>query len=116
MDMSKLNKDPRQCIGGVSIFSGRPDPLWNVREDIAKKLEKIWKSLERWEGEHPSVPQLGYRGCFLRCKPGIEWLAYNGVVTRKIGRKYESRIDKNRSFERLLLDSAPKGILPEGIL
>lgn len=112
MDILKLNKKFKECIGGASIFSGRPDPTWNVGEKVAKKLEEIWGSLEPWTGKHPSSPPLGYRGCFLRCKPDIEWFAYKGVVTLKIYKVSESRIDKDKKFERVLLSSAPKGLLP----
>jgi len=42
-----------------------------------------------------------------------EWFAYGGVVTLKTGGQPESRQDKNRNFERLVLASAPKKLLPE---
>jgi hypothetical protein len=112
MGISKLNNTFKECIGGASIFSGRPDPTWIVGEEVVKKLEKVWDSLEHWTGEHPPAPPLGYRGSFLRCEPDIEWSAYEGVVTRKTVQGSESRIDKNKNFERLLLYSAPKGLLP----
>jgi hypothetical protein len=112
MGISKLNETIKECIGGASIFSGRPDPTWSVGEEVAKKLEKIWGSLEPWTGEHPSAPPLGYRGCFIRCKPDIEWFAYEGVVTLKTPDGSESRIDKGKKFEKLLLSSAPEGLLP----
>jgi hypothetical protein len=41
-----------------------------------------------------------------------EWFAYGGVVTLKAGDPPESRQDKNRAFERLVLASAPRGVLP----
>lgn len=106
----------KECIAGALIFSGRPDPTWNVSEKVVKKLEKIWNGLPGWGDKLPSAPPLGYRGCFIRCKLDIEWFAYGSVVTMKIVKEHESRMDKNRNFERLLLDSAPEGILPEGIL
>jgi hypothetical protein len=116
MGILKSNKSQKGCIGGAFIFSGRPDPVWDVGQGIAEKLEGIWKSLEQTTDEPQLAPRLGYRGCFLRCKPDIEWFAYNGVVTMKTARRHEARLDNSRNFERLLLDSAPKGILPEGIL
>ena len=112
MGMSKSNKKAKECIGGASIFSGRPDPTWDVGVELVKKLEKMWKSFERWTGVPPAAPPLGYRGCFLRCKPNIEWFAYKGIVTLKTPEGSESRIDKDKNFERLLLSSAPKGLLP----
>jgi hypothetical protein len=116
MDISKLNKKPEKCIAGASIFSGRSDPIWDVDEEVVKKLGEIWDSLDNWTSEHPSAPPLGYRGCFLKCEHDREWFAYSGVITLKSAGKLESRLDPNRDFERLLLNSAPKGILPEEIL
>jgi len=116
MGTSKLNKNPPKCIAGASIFSGRPDPIWDVGEEAVKKLEEIWNKLSPLKGRLPSAQPLGYRGCFIRCKPDIEWFAYGGVVTMKTVKGHESRMDENRDFERLLLDSAPEGILPKGIL
>lgn len=106
----------KECIAGALIFSGRPDPTWNVSETVVKKLEKIWNRLSGWGDALPSAPPLGYRGCFIKCKPDMEWFAYNGVVTMKTVKGHESRTDKNRAFERLLLDSAPEGTLPGEIL
>ena len=42
-----------------------------------------------------------------------EWFAYGGVVTLKGGERPVSRQDKNRTFERLVLASAPKKLIPE---
>lgn len=116
MDTLRSNKEHKDCIGGAFVFSGRHDPTWQVGEAVVKKLEKIWNGLSPLKGGLPSARPLGYRGCFIRCKPDIEWFAYGGVVTMKTVKGHESRMDKNRNFERLLLDSAPEGILPEGIL
>jgi hypothetical protein len=116
MDILRSNKEHKVCIGGAYIFSGRPDPTWEVGEVVLKKLKKIWDGLSEWVGELPSTPPLGYRGCFIGCKPDIEWFAYGGIVTLKTVEGRESRMDKNRNIERLLLYSAPEGILPEGIL
>ncbi|KAB2834765.1 MAG: hypothetical protein F9K48_05675 [Candidatus Brocadia sp.] len=112
MDISKLNKGQKSYKGGIYIFSGRPDPTWQVEEVIAQRLEELWDLLEPLAGECPFAPPLGYRGCFLRCANDHEWLAYDGVVTLKTGGGCESRKDKDRKFEKLLLSSAPKGIFP----
>ena len=116
MDILRSNNEHKVCIGGAFIFSGRPDPTWEVEEVVLKKLKKIWNGLSEWAGELPSAQLLGYRGCFIRCKSDLEWFAYGGVVTLKTVEGRESRMDKNRNIERLLLDSAPEGILPKGIL
>jgi len=101
---------------GALIFSGRPDPTWRVGEEVRKKLEGIWNGLPEWGGELPPPPPLGYRGCFIICKPYKEWFAYGGIVTMKTTTRHEFRRDKDRNIEKLLLDSAPEGILPKGML
>ena len=45
-----------------------------------------------------------------------ERFVFNKVVTMKRMGRSESRSDKDRKFEKLLLDSAPKGIFPDSIL
>lgn len=46
----------------------------------------------------------------------IDWFVFQKVVTMKKRGRFESRSDKDRKFEKLLLDSAPKGIFPDSIL
>ena len=113
MGILKLNKNPEKCIAGASIFSGRPDPIWDVSASLLEKLKGIWEALEVFTGEPPIAPPLGYRGCFLKCLPDKEWFAYGGVVTLKTRKKAEIRIDRARIFEKTLLASAPQGTLPE---
>lgn len=97
---------------GVSVFSGRPDPVWDVKPALAAKLERIWRSLKPEKIEPPPSPALGYRGCFLRGPRGREWFAFGGVVTLRTASRSESRRDLAKKFEQTVLASAPAGILP----
>lgn len=114
MDTSKLNNS-KKCIGGILIFSGRPDPFWSINEKHTKKLKEIWNSLNNFSGKLPVAPLLGYRGCFLQCSTELEFFAYNGFVTLKSNEEVETRSDKNRVFEKFLLSTAPEGTLPDNI-
>jgi hypothetical protein len=78
-----------------------------------EQLEGIWEALQLFTGKPPIAPPLGYRGCFLKCPPALEWFAFGGVVTLKTRKKTESRIDKVKAFEKLLLASAPPGMFPD---
>ena len=98
--------------GGASVFSGRPDPLWDVKPSLAVRLERIWRGLKPDHVDAPPFPALGYRGCFLRGPRGREWFAFGGVVTLRLARRSESRRDPSKKFERALLASAPPGFLP----
>lgn len=116
MGMSGSHEQRRSWRGGAFVFSGRPDPVWAVPEEAARKLEEVWKSLEPWPGPHPPRPPLGYRGAFLQEDDLRQWVAFQGVVTLHFLGKSESRGDPGRVFERLLLETSPKGTLPGGLL
>ncbi|MFB3889644.1 MAG: hypothetical protein ACE14S_09155 [Candidatus Bathyarchaeia archaeon] len=117
MGISKFSEQPHPCIGGALIFSGRPNPTWQVSEKVAQKLKETWNELEPLRGKHPSAPAMGYRGCFLRCDAEKkEWFAYKGMVTLWAGDIYQFRKDTKRRFERQLLSSAPPATVPSSIL
>ena len=101
-----------QFVAGASVFSGRPDPTWPVDAEFADRLWQLWNSLPTHDGSLPAAPPLGYRGCFLREETGVEWFAYRGVVKFTSPPHSETRADKERQFERLLLSSAPAGLIP----
>ena len=114
MDISKSVKNS-ECIGTVIIFSGRLDPNWNIDQSIVNKLKELWNVMEPYHGDLPTPPLLGYRGSYMKCDD-TERFVFNKVVTMKRMGRSESRSDKDRKFEKLLLDSAPKGIFPDSIL
>lgn len=105
-----------ECIARALVFSGRPDPTWKIEEPIVKELEKIWDSLVAMHGEPPSASPLGYRGCLIKCKSDIEWFVYKNLVTLKRSGKTESRDDDYRLFEKLVLSSAPEGLVPPSLI
>jgi hypothetical protein len=96
----------------VSIFSGRDDPQWRVPTGTVRRLKELWRQLERSEGAPPLAPPLGYRGSTLDCGTQGRWFAYGGVVASDDA----FRRDPERKFERLLLGSAPDGLIPAEIL
>jgi len=101
------------CTGTAFVFSGRPDPEWPVPSDARTRLHAIWSALTPAASAAPLAPPLGYRGCALRCPPGDEWLAYGGVVSHAAASGVvDRRHDRERAFERLLLSTAPNGVLP----
>jgi hypothetical protein len=99
-------------IAGAVLFSGRRDPVWSVTPTFARKLVHLWTVLPATGDAMPDPPPLGYRGCFLRRPDGGEWRAYRGVVEGRSDAGREVRVDHERAFERLLVGSAPPGLLP----
>jgi hypothetical protein len=111
--MSKLIRKKEKWIAGAFVFSGLPDPTWSVNRKLVKKLENIWNLLETLSDKFSSPPTLGYRGCFVRNNnANREWFVYGVVVTLKMNDSSESRLDIQYRFEKLLLSSAPIGLLP----
>lgn len=115
MVTSRSNRRSR-CIGGALIFSGRADPTWPVNDVAVAELRKTWDLLAPTQGAVPAASLLGYRGCFLRLPSGLEWTAHKGVVTLKTDDQIESRRDVDRKFEKMLLETAPEGVLPTPLI
>ena len=97
------------------MFSGRLDPTWPVSDRTVARLNAIWDSLRRHAGAAPVAPALGYRGCWLRDGRGREWFACGGVVTEREGDREERRADRGKAWEKELIGSAPRGVLPDGM-
>jgi len=120
MATSKSGSKRTAWSAGASVFSGRPDPVWEVKPALAARLEKIWSHLAPSDVEPPPQPVLGYRGCSIKGPRGREWFAFGGVVTLRSSRlsksstkaRSESRRDPAKKFERTLLTSAPVNLLP----
>ncbi len=61
------------------------------------------------------LPGLGYRGVSMLCLHDEEYIAFGGHVKKKVGNSVELKKDAEQLFEKLLLSTAPQGILPKGI-
>jgi len=109
----RIAERPRRWVGRASVFSGRPDPEWEVPGDLASELTSLWSRLPA-ELVHRSEPGgLGYRYCSLSSPDRRRrWVAFDGVVRYESAEGSELRRDEGREFERKLLGSAPKGVLP----
>jgi hypothetical protein len=116
MAISKSSKQVTGWTAGALIFSGRPDPVWTIKQRTPRRLEMLWASLPPWSGPIPSAPVLGYRGCFVKSGDSREWFAYRDLVTLRAQGSSESRKDHHRRFEELVLASAPKGMIPASFI
>lgn len=97
---------------GASVYSGRPDPEWDVDQVLVKRLLEMWDQMKPWHGPPPRPPGLGYRGVVLRSSEGKRFSAYQGAVELAVGDTVLVRRDTGRDFERLILQSAPPNTLP----
>ena len=96
------------------VFSGLRDPQWRVPDAVVKKLLAIWDDLPASSNVPPSTARLGYRGAVLRSPSGSEWTAFAGTVSLRSNNVISTRDDQAGRFEKTLLSSAPRGVLPEG--
>lgn len=117
MVTSKSGSNVQGWTAGAHLYSGRRDPVWNISERMVKQLLALWESLLS-AGEEKQVHPggLGYRGLFLRGGDKREWVAFNGLVSLRTSAGVQVRKDAAREFEKTLLSSAPKGLLPEGLI
>jgi hypothetical protein len=104
-------------LASVLIYSGRPDPVWELPSRIADALQEYWKQLPPLvEEQLPPSSLLGYRGCHFMTSEREEWNAFDGVVMRKKNGISEVRYDQKRFFEKMLIKSSPTGMIPNGII
>jgi hypothetical protein len=97
-------------VAGARIFSGRPDPTWEVPEEEAERIVSVWERLPPAREPAKDSPALGYRGCWLRARDERWWDAVGGVVTSG----GDARADVGGSVERAILATAPDDALPAG--
>jgi len=86
----------------LDVFSGRPNPRWELDEPTANPLRRLLSELDVTGATAPEPPGLGYRG-FVVAEDGRELRAYNGYVTGSS----VVLADPARSVERFLLAQLP---------
>jgi hypothetical protein len=98
----------------LNVFSGRPNPRWRLDEEQARELDQLLGSLETLP-EGKAERKLGYRGFLILNEPKPEngpvekARIFHGVVERPEG----ALLDRDRSLERWLLESAGPALPPE---
>ena len=86
----------------LDIFSGRPNPSWELDEPSIRRLREVQRGLPEAPTSSPKPLGLGYRGFVYRLD-GTSWRALHGTV---IGTGTTLH-DPDRLVERLLFDSLP---------
>jgi hypothetical protein len=89
----------------LDIFSGRPNPQWQLSEDLAAQVVRLLESLELAASHNrPNPPGLGYRGFRLSDPGGLHYWAYGGLVVGGT----TVLADPTRMLERFLLEHLPE--------
>lgn len=86
----------------LDVFSGRPNPRWELDERSVRRLVDIHRQLTAIVRPSAEPPGLGYRG-FRYVVDDVAWRAWNATV---LGGGL-ALADPDRSVERLLLDRLP---------
>lgn len=86
----------------LDVFSGRPNPTWQLDETQARDLTSRHRGLAETTDRPPEPPGLGYRG-FLYSLDGNAWRAWKGFVSTQD----RALADPARSVERTLLAGLP---------
>ena len=106
-------RQPARWVGRASVFSGRPDPVWEVPDEVASGLIDLWSRLPAEPRPRSEPGGLGYRFSALSSSDRQRrWVAFGGVVRYESPVGSELRRDEGGEFERRLLGSAPAGLLP----
>lgn len=87
---------------GLDIFSGRPNPEWQLDEAAAGEVRRRLVALRPSPTRAADPPGLGYRG-FTCTDPGDTWRVFKGTVIRRT----DVLADPGMTIERFLLDSLP---------
>jgi hypothetical protein len=86
----------------LDIFSGRPNPTWELDERASGRLREAHAALLQTTVPPPELPGLGYRGFVYRLDD-VAWRAFRGSVSN--GRR--TLADPDRSIERLFAGWLP---------
>lgn len=118
MGTSRSNSSPA-WIAGASLFSGRPNPSWQLDAAHVAQLIAIWDELKpaaKASAAEDAGAHLGYTGCYISNDAGDRWTARNAHVIHQCANTVEDRDDPLRRFEHAVLQSAPSGLLPPNLI
>jgi hypothetical protein len=101
-------RDSPTTTVSLGLYSGLPDPSWELSDEESTELTALLEALPRVDGS-PSSGGLGYHGFFIeRLTPeGMPRLlvAFEGTVSDPLSSHLSYLDDPERSVERFLLDT-----------
>lgn len=103
----------------LDVFSGRPNPRWNLTSQEAKEFVNRFQALPQHLERSAIEEGLGYRGLIVTeldepIQEYEEILVANGLVIAKQDRQSERFTDQNRRLEEWLLQTG-RGQLDEAL-
>jgi len=112
----KKNRKEQEWLCKAKLDFEESQPVWKLEKTRVSKLLDIWKSLKTTlDSPYKKPAYIGYQGTYLKSSDNSEWHIFNNTVTRHSNNTLETRIDRNRYFEKTILKSAPNGVLPDAL-
>ena len=98
----QLSGGANRMLVELDVFSGRPNPRWELDEQSSQQLRQVEARLTSTRQAPVEPPGLGYRG-FLYSDEGSQLRAYRGYLRTS----REVLADPTFSVEKFLLDRLP---------
>ncbi len=94
----------------VDMFSGRPNPHWELTVPESQEFARRFQSLSAHKGEGFVNEGLGYRGLIVResgeeVEGDRDIVIYQGLVVAKRQDKSQQFTDQNRALEKWLIQT-----------
>jgi len=97
----------------LEVFSGRPNPAWELSEQEASELARLHALLGHSPSDRPLPEGLGYRGFRVAPFQAHEQLiVWRDIVQVAQSGRASQWSDPDRSLERWLLDTARAHVEP----
>jgi hypothetical protein len=90
----------------ISLFSGRPNPQWNLTKQQADVWIQYWNKADLSEYAVPLASKLGYSGCRVQKNKHSYWVIFNSCVSFYDNDTVISKSDPGREMEFFLLHTA----------
>jgi hypothetical protein len=94
----------------ASIYSGRPDPRWEIDQDQVDRFMSLWQKAGLSQTEASTPSRSGYKGLRM-IGDEKQFIIYDEIITCIEKTRRTSKNDENRVIERFLLNTAPEKIL-----
>ncbi len=95
------------CTAEAFIFSGRPNPQWELDPEQMKSWMQQWEEASYSDSEVQRPPVLGYNGCRLQKDEHSYWIICNSYVSFYGTNTVINKRDDDRRMELWLLHTAP---------
>jgi hypothetical protein len=108
VNKNRRKKDVTILLGKISFKIS-----WKLNEQSKKKLlHSFSKRKFNYYKNIFKIPQIGYQGCLLNLPPDNIYV-FRNVIINKCKEILIMYSDNNRRFEKEILSTAPKNIIPD---